>query len=233
MRTPVEQIADALNMFYEGLSLNSIRRQLNQTYGYTPSDSTVYEWIIRFTKNVLSVFDSYKARTGNTWLADETVLKIGGKNIWFWDVIDYSTRFLLSSHLSIARATKDAQTLMINALEHSTNIPSRIITDKLRAYIDGIEVVFGAYTKHIPSRGFVSEDNINLIERFHGTLKDRVKVMRGMKNKATAKLIMDGWLVHYNFFRPHEALNGETPAKRAGIFYKLKNWFDVVNRGQF
>ena len=35
---------------------------------------------------------------------------------------------------------------------------------------------------------------------------------------------VDGWLVHYNYFRPHEALKDETPAQEANIQYEFKNW---------
>jgi transposase InsO family protein len=67
-------------------------------------------------------------------------------------------------------------------------------------------MAFGADTQHLQSKGFAIKPNTNLIERFHGTLKSRTKVMRGLKSPETALLILDGWLVYYNFFRPHEAL---------------------------
>ena len=52
-----------------------------------------------------------------------------------------------------------------------------------------------------------------------------------MKKRETARLLLDGWLVYYNFFRPHESLKGMTPAEKAGIKFSYKNWADVV-RGQ-
>ncbi len=228
MRTPSIQVASALSQFYEGMSLSGIRRNLQQTYGNYPSDSTVYAWIVRFTKKAVSQAQHYKAQTGDVWIADETVLRINGENIWLWDVIDDTSRFLLATHISTVRTTRDAQSLMLKALSHTNHSPQIIITDKLRAYLDGIERVFGADAKHIQSRGFRIEPNTNLIERFHGTLKDRTKVMRGMQNRETAKLITDGWLVHYNFFRPHEALGGKSPAQAAGISFSYRNWADVV-----
>ena len=39
MKTPIVQVALALSMFYEGMSLNGIRRNLEQTYGNYPSDA--------------------------------------------------------------------------------------------------------------------------------------------------------------------------------------------------
>jgi len=56
--------------------------------------------------------------------------------------------------------------------------------------------------------------------------------MRGLKTRKSAKLITDGWLVHYNFFRKHEALGDKTPAEKAGVKFPFKNWLDVVNNGQ-
>jgi hypothetical protein len=52
--------------------------------------------------------------------------------------------------------------------------------------------------------------------------------MRRIKNGETAKLVMDGWLVHYNFFRPSEVLNGRTPAETAGVKVPFGSWAEVV-----
>ena len=106
-----------------------------------------------------------------------------------------------------------------------------IYTDKLRAYLDGIELTFGADTKHRQGGPFDVEASTNLIERFHGTIKSRTKVMRGLHTLASARLFMDGWLVHYNFFRPHEALGDKTPAQKAGIRFPFRDWLDVVKKG--
>jgi putative transposase len=228
MRYPSEQIAAAISLFYDGLSFDAIRRQLDSLYQIYPSDSTVYEWIVRFTKFAVKEAKLSDIQVGDIWIADETVLKIDTGDVWFWDIIDDETRFLLASHMSMSRTTKDAEMLMSKALEATSKAPKVIITDKLRAYLDGIELVFGADTKHVLSEGFTIEPNTNLIERFHGTLKARTKVMRGMQNRETARLIMDGWLVHYNFFRPHEALGNKTPAKVAKAIFPYSNWKDIV-----
>ncbi len=231
MKTPTVQVASALSMFYEGMSLNGIRRHLEQTYNNYPSDSTVYLWIVKFTKVAVAAAKDYKAQVGDIWIADETVLKVEGKNVWFFDILDDKTRFLLASYMTLHRTTPSARVLMEKAAERADKVPKVVITDKLRAYLDGIELAFGADTRHVQSEGFRVQPNTNLIERFHGTLKARTKVMRGLKKRETAKLIMGGWLVHYNFFRPHEALRNKTPAQKAGIDFPFRNWLDVVKKG--
>jgi putative transposase len=229
MQTPIDQIGSAVGMFYEGQSLNSITRLLTQVYNSYPSDSTVYRWVSKFTRQALKDLDKYKPKDiGSVWVADETVLDIDGKNVWFWDIIDSRTRFLLATHISRTRTIKDAQLLMRKAYNRCGKIPRVIYTDKLNAYLDGIELTFGADTKHKQGAPFDVENNTNLIERFHGTLKQRTKVMRGLKDIKSAKLFTDGWLLYYNYLRPHISLNGSTPARVAGVSYPYRNWQDIV-----
>lgn len=228
MQTPVEQIGSAVGMFYEGQSLNSITRLITQIYGSYPSGSTIYRWVSRFTKRAVKELSKYKPDVGSVWVADETVLKMDGKNVWFWDIIDAKTRFLIATHISYTRTIKDAQKLMEKAYKRTGKIPRVIYTDKLRAYLDGIELTFGADTKHRQGGPFDVEDNTNLIERFHGTLKARTKIMRGLKDIETAKLFTQGWLLYYNYLRPHESLKGKTPAQVSGVKYPYRNWQDIV-----
>ena len=228
MKSPIDHVSSALYMYYTGSSLNEIRRYIEQQCNVLPSDATIYNWVTRFTKVAKDEVKKHTPKVGDTWIADETVLRIGGKKYWLWDIIDSDTRFLLATHLSPTRMTRDAQKLMRLASERAGKVPKVVITDKLASYLDGIELEFGAETKHIQSKPFTDQDSTNLIERFHGTLKDRTKVMRGMKTPESARLILDGWLIYYNFFRPHESLKDKTPAEVASIQFPYKNWLDVV-----
>jgi transposase-like protein len=80
MKTPKEQIASALDMYYEGMSLNAIRRHLEQMYHNYPSDSSVYNWITKFSEVAIKEAEKQKPNVGDVWVADETVLKIESKN---------------------------------------------------------------------------------------------------------------------------------------------------------
>ena len=217
MQYPTHQIAGVLNMYFEGMSLMEIRRNLMQQHDIVISDATAYNWVKRFSKLAILEAGKYKPDVGSLWVADETVIDIDGRNVWFWDMIDIKARFLVASHMSYTRTTKDAETLMRQAYDRTGKIPRIIYTDRLRAYLDGIELTFGADTEHRQGGPFDIEDNTNLIERFHSTIKSRTKVMRGLHTIETARFFMDGWLVHYNFFRPHMSLNDRTPASVAGI----------------
>lgn len=232
MRVSPEVVGAALSMFYEGMSFDGISRQLWQIYHVAPSKSTLYGWVVKYSKKADKLASDIKPKTGKTWVVDETSLKIGGENHWFWDVIDGKTRFLLASHISTSRGTRDAETVMGRAQRNTEQSPEFVISDKLAAYLDGIERVFGADTWHLQSQGFRGRVNTNLIERFHGTLKSRTKVMRGMQNRETAKAILGGYLTHYNYFRPHQTLKGRTPAEAAGIRFPYRDWTEIVRGGK-
>jgi putative transposase len=235
MQYPIEVIATALNLFYESASLAKIQRQLSLSYGVSPDRSTIYHWIVRYSKKATKALSGVPIRAGSKWVADETMIRLKekeGSKQWFWDIIDDETRFLLASHLSESRGTKDAQILVERAARRAGKVPEVVITDKLAAYLDGIELAFGGETRHLPAKKLTSKDGTQIIERFHGTFKDRAKVLRSFMRRDTAKIFTDGWLVHYNFFRPHTALKGETPAEAAGAETPFKSWIDVVKGGK-
>ena len=239
MRSPMDQQSAALSMFYGGMSLKDIRTHLAQEYqNDSISRSTLERWILRFTKIAVDEATKHTPKVGRTWVCDETVLRLGGdgeggRNVWFFDLIDADTRFLLASHLAFTRTIKAAQAVMEQAYERAGKAPERVVTDGLNVYIDAIERTFGAESKHVQSQPFVEKDSTNLIERFHSTLKTRTDIMRGLKRPGATRELLTGFLVYYNFLRPHDALNGKTPAEAAGIDYPFKGWGDVVQSQAF
>jgi hypothetical protein len=65
----------------------------------------------------------------------------------------------------------------------------------------------------------------------NGEVRDREKVMRGLKIPDTA--IPSGCQIYHNYFRPHEALNGKTPAELAGIEIEGENkWITLIRNAQ-
>lgn len=67
------------------------------------------------------------------------------------------------------------------------------------------------------------------MERLHGTIRQREKVMRGLKVEDT--LIADGHRLYYNFIKPHESLDGKTPSEEAGIIIEGNNkWLTIMKK---
>ncbi|OYT31991.1 MAG: hypothetical protein B6U94_01130 [Thermofilum sp. ex4484_79] len=74
----------------------------------------------------------------------------------------------------------------------------------------------------------------NIVERLHGTLKDRLKPLRGLKSGETAKIWLDCWFVYYNLLRSHLCLRGKTPAEACGIDLNIENsWEDLVREATY
>jgi putative transposase len=52
-------------------------------------------------------------------------------------------------------------------------------------------------------------------------LRDREKVMRGLKRRDTK--ILTGYQIFHNYIRQHQGLKGKTPAEASGIKVEGKN----------
>ncbi len=149
MKTSINAIAASISMHYRGMSVNSIRQELRQLYDMDVSDYGVYSWISQFTKGTVNVTNRCEPEVGYVWLADETVINIGGKDYWLLDVIDVKTRFLIASKLSPTKRVEDVQDILKEAYQRTGRIPKVIMTDHLWAYIYGIKMTFGDQTRHL------------------------------------------------------------------------------------
>lgn len=71
-----------------------------------------------------------------------------------------------------------------------------------------------------------------MIERLNGTVRDRVKPMRGFGNENSAELMTNAFRNYYNFIKPHNSINGLTPAQMAGIGVEnsVNKWEELLSR---
>ena len=65
------------------------------------------------------------------------------------------------------------------------------------------------------------------MERLNGEIRDREKVMRGLKKEDSP--IITGIRIHHNFIRNHMSLDGKTPAQACGINVNGNNrWITLI-----
>ena len=100
-------IANAMSMFFGGLPCSEISRQLETIYHDSINPSTIYRWVMEYSRKAHDFMDTQKAHVSDTWCVDETVINVAGNNVWYWDVIDEGTRFLIDTHLSETRTIND------------------------------------------------------------------------------------------------------------------------------
>ena len=61
----------------------------------------------------------------------------------------------------------------------------------------------------------------------NGEIRDREKVVRGVKKEESP--LLAGLQIYHNYVRPHMALDGQTPADKAGIKVKGENkWMTII-----
>ncbi len=130
-RIPPEQVGSAISLYYDGTSLRAITRTFGQAYDSAPSTASVFEWVQDYTKLAEYELTEYKPHTGHTWVADEIVVKAGGKKYWVWDVMDADSRYLLATYVTPNRGTREAEVVFKRALEKADRPPRVIVTDKL------------------------------------------------------------------------------------------------------
>ena len=230
-RMDAEMVGSAIRDFYTGKSYKQIAEGLRDEYDIPePSKATVYEWVRDYTDLAVEEGNRHKAQTGDHWVADETMVDVGGRKAWLWNVMDGKTRYILATHLTPERDAKAARTVLRKALAAADKAPEHFFSDKLRSYKPALRNVLPT-TKHWESEGMKADINNNLSERLQGTFKDRIKTLRGLDSLETGQRYLDGWVFTYNHFREHESLHYDTPGKRAKSELPYKEWADVVKEG--
>jgi hypothetical protein len=65
------------------------------------------------------------------------------------------------------------------------------------------------------------------MERMNGEIRDREKVVRGVKKENSP--LLSGLQIYHNYVRPHMGLEGKTPADLAGIRVEGENkWVTLI-----
>jgi putative transposase len=234
-----EMITLTLDLYFSGLSLRKISRTVNDHFGTEMGKSSIYRWIQTFVPKIGDYVNSLTPQTSDTWHADELFVKMkGGVNekqynaksvAYLWNVMDRKTRFLLASKLSRYRDEVSADRAFVEAsLNAGRVMPERVFTDSLKSYRAAIKKwPLDKRPEHIPRAGVGKPHaNNNRIERLNGTLRERVKVQRGWKTMKTP--LAEGQRIHYNFVKPHMALEAQTPAQVAGIGVQGNKWLAML-----
>jgi transposase-like protein len=225
MKHNPQAITSAMQLYFSGESLRNTMRSL-KLLGVEVSYRTILNWIRKYTKLMQTYVEDIVPQVGDTWRADELYVKIKGDMKYLFALMDDETRFWIAQEVADTKDKHDARTLFSRAKYLMGKQPKTIITDGLLAYRDACPVVFSQaqHTRHIRLQG---DMNNNKMERFNGEVRDREKVIRGLKKDDTP--ILKGYQIYHNYIRPHEGLNGKTPAEACGIMIQGKNkWLTLI-----
>jgi putative transposase len=225
MKHNPKAITTAMQLYFSGESLRNTMRSL-KLLGVEVSHQTVYNWIRKYVKLMKDYAEKLVPNVSDTWRADEIYMKVKGNMKYLFSMMDDETRFWIAQEVAESKHKHDARKLFIQARRLMQKQPKTFITDGLPTYSVTAKRVF-PNAKHIRHIRLQGDKNNNKMERMNGEIRDREKTMRGIKTKDTA--ILQGYQLFHNYLRPHESLDGKTPAEACGIKIEGQNkWKTLI-----
>lgn len=249
-------ITQCTDMYYSGMSFRKIADHLKRFFPKNVHYSTVYRWIMKYVPIMENFTDNQKINAGWQLQFDEVEYKrrISGEkgakgiaNEFFIDGIDIDSRYLVSSKYEKDRKNHTLNKVLGKAKQRIGDSDVKVIsTDGLMGYPRVIKKTFGLRNHHggkIAKTSKVIHQVIKSdsggfnykIERFHNTLRERTKIMRGFHGCITsAQTLMKGFEIYYNWVRNHQSLEGKTPSEIAVPNVEIENrngWLELIQRG--
>lgn len=230
MKSSPQIITSAMQLYFSGESLRNVAKSL-KVMGIKVSHVAVYKWIEKYTLLMKQYLEKITPNVSDTWRADEVFIKVSGDMKYLFALMDDETRFWIAQEVAAKKEGHDARGLFHEAKVLAGKRPGTIITDGLGSYKEAYSNEFYSVrmprTKHINAIKLSGDMNNNKMERINGEIRDREKVMRGLKKVNTP--ILQGMQIFHNYMRPHEALKGKTPADACGIEIIGENkWLTVI-----
>lgn len=240
MKHDPKAITLSMDLFFKGISYRKICDHLKQFYEVDVAPSTPMRWVQKYLKILGQYSEKYKAEVGNVWHSDEMTVfikKRGEKGYyeWIWNIMDAKTRYLLACKITESRSISETRQPLREAKSRTDVRPDAIVTDGLGTYPVAIKKEFfdrDAFVQnpHVRLKDFETKPNNNIVERLNGTCRERMKVMRSLNDPINASTFADGFRTYYNYIRPHQALDGMTPAEMAGFPVDLtgNRWLKMI-----
>ncbi|GIU71207.1 MAG: hypothetical protein KatS3mg003_0686 [Candidatus Nitrosocaldaceae archaeon] len=230
MKHDPKGITTAMQLYFSGESLRNVAKSL-RLLGMDVSHQTIYNWIKKYIDLMKEYVEQLRPNVSQTWRADELWIKIKGDMKYLFALMDDETRYWIALEVAESKHKHDARMLFRKGKELTDKKPQTLITDGLPSYHEAYLREFWSLkkdnrTRHVHSIKLSGDPNNNKMERLNGEIRDREKVMRGLKKKDTPILV--GYQIYHNFIREHQALN-KTPAEACNIKVEGDNkWITLI-----
>jgi transposase-like protein len=231
MKHNPQGITTAMQLYFSGESLRNTAKSL-RLLGVQVSYQTIYRWIAKYTELMRTYVDKITPQVSDTWATDELFLKIKGNMKYLYAMMDEQTRFWIAQEVADTKYTADVRPLFQAAKAIAGKTPRTLVSDGAANFHEAYNKEFRTLkletsTEHIRHIRLAGDWNNNKMERMNGEIRDRERVMRGLETKDSP--ILTGYQLFHNYIRPHMALNGQTPADKAGIIIEGQNkWLTII-----
>jgi putative transposase len=207
MHATPQIITSAMQLYFTGESLRNVMGFL-ELQGVKISHMSVYRWINRYASLMKEYLDKIKPDVGDVWRSDELYLKVKGDIKYLFALMDDETRFWIAQQVASNKNTSDIRPLFRKGIEVIGRRPETLITDGAPnfhdAYLKEFYTLKNPRIQHIQHIRLQGDRNNNKMERMNGEVRDREKVMRGLKRQDTP--IIEGYKIFHNYVRPHETI---------------------------
>jgi transposase-like protein len=231
MKHNPQGITTAMQLYFSGESLRNTARSL-RLLGVQVSHQTGYNWIEKYTALMAKYLDKITPQVSDTWRADELYVKIRGNMKYLYAMTDNDTRFWLAQEVADTKGTADIRPLFKQAKIKAGKKPHTLITDGAFNFESAFRSAFRVENKyqaikHLRHVRFQGDLNNQKMERMNGEIRDRERVVRGVKRDDSP--LLTGIQIYHNFVRPHMGLDGRTPSELAGIEVRgTDKWLTLI-----
>ena len=230
MKASPQMITSAMQLYFSGESLRNTQKFL-ELQGVQIGHVTIYNWIKKYVGLMESYLEKITPQLSDKWRTDEIYLKIKGNKKYLYAMLDDETRFWIAKQVSDKKYMEDVRPMFKEAQKVANKKPKTLISDGANNFSYAFKKEYASWRtprpQHIRHIHFLNDKNNNKMERFNGEIRDREKVMRGLKKLNTP--IIEGYKIYHNYIRQHSALDNKTPAEVSGIKVEGNNkWITLI-----
>jgi len=233
------------------LSLRKTAQAMKDIHNISVSHTMVANYAHAAASVIKPFIDNYPYKRSDTFIGDETYIKVHGVRAFVWFVMDAVSRSVIGYRVSDNRAVGSCILTMRMAFGKLKELPKtfKFIADGYSAYPlaaqqfelrDNDPLRFGI----TPVIGLTNDDAVSkefrpfkqLVERLNRTFKSSYRVSCGYETYDGANYAVSLWVAYYNFLRPHLAFGRFTVLNPLEEFRFADNmpakWQILIRLGQ-
>ncbi len=226
MKTPIWIISLVLDSYYKGMSLGTIQKEIDLRHGAYYAQSSIYNWILRFSKEAIAQAKPFHPDTGDTWYLCITPTQVEKRQLRFLDIFDLNSKFLLSSCI-FETETKHSLNDFINSASLLLKNPTQQVTILLPNNFTEFKTFYETKKKGLNNEIIFKKSDVYITGQFNELMKKRRHIIRSLKNIENARVLTGAWQVYYNFITGNEKVTRTPPAQKMGVT-PFKTWADIV-----
>ena len=200
------------------LSLRKTAQALKDIHNISISHTMVANYAHTAASVIKPFVDHYPYQRSNTFIGDETYIKVRGVRSFVWFIMDAVSRSIIGYRVSADRAVGSCILAMRMAFAKLKELPEhfKFVADGYSAYPLAAQQFELRKDDPLsfeitPVIGLTNDDAVSkqfrpfkqIVERLNRTFKASYRVSCGYDNFDGASYAVSLWVAYYNFLRPH------------------------------